>query len=144
MKLKKLTTLAALVLALSLLMLSFASCGSRKTPEELWRDATYTEAKSFGEGAKTVSVTVECYEYSVVLTLKTDREMLGDALLDHGLIEGTPGAYGLYIDRVNGILTDYNADQSYWSLEQNGTVLMTGVDYTPIADGEAYELVYTR
>ena len=106
-----------------------------------WEDAIYRKDTEFGDGAKTVLVQVVVEDQSVTFTLKTDREMLGDALLDHGLIEGESGAYGLYVKKVNGILADYDVDATYWALYKNGEYSMTGVDTTPIADGEHYELV---
>ena len=48
--------------------------------------------------------------------------------------------YGLYIKVVNGITADYDVDQSYWGFSKGGEYMMTGVDGTPFADGEVYEL----
>lgn len=112
--------------------------------EKVWDTATWKENKEFGTGSKTVYAVVKYQEFSVTFTVKTDAEMLGDALLAHGLIAGEEGAYGLYVKTVNGILADYDIDQSYWALKQNGADLMTGVDSTPVVDGASYELVYTK
>lgn len=112
--------------------------------EKVWETATYREDTTFGEGAKTVYTVVKYQNFSVTFTVKTDAEMLGDALIAHGLIAGEEGAYGLYVKTVNGILADYDIDQSYWSLEQNGQALFTGIDSTPIVDGATYEIVYTK
>ena len=80
----------------------------------------------------------------ITLTIHTDKEILGDALLDHKLIEGEDGDYGMYIKKVNGIQADYDKDGAYWAFSQNGEYMMTGVDGTSIAGGETYELVYTK
>ena len=118
---------------------------SQKSEAELvWETAAYRENTTFGEGSKTVNVIVKYMEYAVTFTVRTDAEMLGNALLAHGLIAGEEGAYGLYVKTVNGILADYDIDQSYWSLEQNGQALFTGIDSTPIVDGATYEIVYTK
>lgn len=106
-----------------------------------WEDAIYRKDTEFGKGAKTVQVQVKVEEQSVTFTIKTDREFLGDALVDHGLIEGEMDVYGLYVKKVNGILADYDVDGTYWALYKNGEYSMTGVDTTPVADGEHYELV---
>ena len=106
-----------------------------------WEDAIYRKDTELGEGSKTVQVEVRVEDQFVTFTINTDREILGDALIDHGLVEGESGAYGLYVKRVNGILADYDVDATYWALYKNGEYLMTGVDTTPIADGEHYELV---
>ena len=113
-------------------------------PEGIWADATYNSDKEFGDGAKTVKVEVKAEEYSVTFTIHTDAEMLGDALMAHSLVDGEVGAYGLYIKKVNGMLADYDVDQTYWMITKNGEFLMTGADTTVIADGEHYELTRTK
>lgn len=118
--------------------------GGAIVPEGLWKDATYLEDAEFGEGAKTVKVKVIVGEQSVTFTIKTDAETLGDALLAHNLIAGDQGDFGLYVKVVNGITADYDVDQSYWGFSKNGEYMMTGVDGTAIADGEVYELTYTK
>lgn len=106
-----------------------------------WADAIYRKDTELGNGSKTVLVEVKVDEQSVTFTIKTDREFLGDALMDHKLLEGEDSAYGLYVKKVNGILADYDVDQTYWGLYKNGEYSLTGVDTTPISDGEHYELV---
>ena len=121
---------------------SAETTGGEKTPPALWKDAIYTEDKSFGEGSKTFEVEVIADGYSVTFTVKTDEEYLGTPLLTHGIITGENGAYGLYITAVNGIVADYSVNQSWWCISKNGTSLMTGVDSTKIENGAHYELTY--
>lgn len=118
--------------------------GGTIAPEGLWASATYLKDTTFGEGAKTVTVKVIADGKSVTFTVKTNAETLGDALLAHNLIAGDEGQYGLYVKVVNGITADYDVDQSYWGFSKNGEYMMTGVDGTAIADGETYELTYTK
>ena len=106
-----------------------------------WEDAIYRKDVEFGEGSKTVMVEVRVEEQYVTFTIHTDKEMLGDALMEHGLVEGEMGAYGLYVKKVNGITADYDIDKTYWALYKNGAYSMTGVDTTEISNGEHYELV---
>ena len=120
------------------------TASAESLPDELWKDALYIEDKAFGEGAKTIKVEVVAGEKSITFTLKTDKENLADAMLEHSLVEGTNDQYGLYIKKVNGILADYDIDQSYWSLSKNGEALMTGASGTTIADGEKYEFTYAK
>lgn len=122
------------------ILLCFASCGS-KNP---WDDAIYKEDKTFGEGKATVEVELTVNENNVTFTIKTDKTTLGDALTEHGLIEGEEGAYGLYVKKVNGITADYDVDKTYWAFYKDGVALLTGVDSTDISDGEHYEIVYTK
>ena len=138
----KKTVISLTSLALTLIFIfSLVSCGA---PEDLWKTATHLEDAAFGEGATTVQVEVKAKDKSVTFTIKTDKKTLGDALLEHDLIAGEEGAYGLYVKVVNGITADYDVDQSYWSFYKNGEYMMTGVDVTEIANGEHYELVYTK
>ena len=72
------------------------------------------------------------------------KNNLRQALEAEGLISGDDGPYGLYIKVVNGITADYDVDGSWWSLSKSGEILMTGVDSTPIADGDHFELTYSK
>ena len=147
---------------LSLVMiLSFAACRKsaekEKTQEStsavqtteqsesgLWKDAVYAQNKEFGEGKTTVKVEVKADDKSVTFTVKTDKEILGDALLDNKLIAGEESEYGLFVKTVNGITADYDKDKAYWAFYKDGEYMNTGVDGAKIADGEHYELVYTK
>ena len=96
------------------------------------------------EGAKTITVTVVHKDgTSKDFVYQTDAEFLGAVLVDEALITGTVGEYGMMIESVDGETADWNVDQSYWALyvgEEYGT---TGVDTTPIYDGDTFKLVYT-
>ncbi len=134
-----------LSLTLCLLMLTACLLGcAAKAPTGLWANATYTEDTTLGEGAKTVKVAVKAEDTAITFTIKTDAEMLGEALLEHKLVEGEQGEFGLYIKEVNGIGADFSKDGAYWALYQDGEYAMAGVDTTPIADGAHYELVHTK
>jgi len=86
---------------------------------------------------------VVALDKSVTLTIHSDKSALGDALIEHKLIEGEKGAYGLYVKKVNGITADYDENQCYWGLNKNGESVMTGVDGVVFEDGDHYEFVYT-
>lgn len=151
---KNALSLLTVILTVSLI-LGLCSCNQGEAPEGsavgsainrvgLWAEADYVEDTTFGDGSKTVQVEVKVGEESVTFTIKTDKIMLGDALVEHNLIAGEQGAYGLYVKKVNGITADYDVDQSYWGFCKNGEYMMSGVDTTEISDGEHYELVYTK
>lgn len=136
----------ALLLCMTLLL---SACGSREVLPEVWEDATYTEDTTMGEGSKMVDVYVTAADKSVKLTVKTDEEKLGAALLELGIIEGDMGEFGIYIKVVNGMTADYGVDASWWGFNKvlpDGTreTMMTGVDGVTISDGEAYELIYSK
>ena len=125
-------------------ILTLVACQKGVDVKGLWEKATYTKDTTFGNGATTVMVEVKVEDQSVTFTIKTDKTTLGEALMEHDLIAGDQGQFGIYIKSVNGITADYDIDQSYWAFTKNGEMMMTGVDGTTIADGEHYELVYTK
>ena len=125
-------------------LFSFASCFGNTDTEALWDSAIYKTDTELGEGSKTVYVEVVVEDNSVTFTIHTDRTILGDALVDHNLVEGEQGAYGLYVKKVNGITADYDVDHSYWGFYKNGEYLLTGVDTTEFTDGDHYELIYSK
>lgn len=136
--------IALSIVSIVLLMVFLCACTRIEPTENLWKGALYTNDTDFGDGEKTVTVTVKVNEKSVKFTLKTDKENLGDALAEHKLIEGEEGAYGLYIKKVNGITADYDTDKSYWSLTKDGEYMTTGADGAEIKDGEKYEITYVK
>ena len=123
---------------------SLTACTNTASDSDLWDSALYTEDTEFGNGSKTVMLKVEAEEKSVVFTINSDKKILGDALLEHKLISGEEGAYGLYVKSVNGMVADYDINQSFWSLCKDGTPMTTGVDGVSFEDGESYEFVYTK
>lgn len=96
-----------------------------------------------GKGASfTVEVT-HADQTTKEFTYTSDAEMLGDVLLEEGLVVGEMGEYGLMINAVDGEQAIYEIDNAYWALLINGDYAQTGVDSTPIEDGAVYSLVYT-
>lgn len=69
---------------------------------------------------------------------------VGEALVAEGLIEGHETEYGLYIDTVNGITADWDADQTYWAFYINGEYATTGIDGTEIVADTTYGLTLTK
>ncbi len=131
------------LLAIISLAVVFVSCNTTPS-DEVWKNATYTANKEFGNGAKTVTVAVIVGENSVEFTVKTDKENLADALLEHGLVSGDDSAYGLYIKHVNGMRADYDEDLAYWGLTKNGETVLDGASYVTELDGAHYEFTYTK
>lgn len=90
-------------------------------------------------GSKTVTIEVAAPDYSNTHKIKTDAEFLGDALKEEGIIEGEESQYGLFITNVDSIKAD-DSKQQWWCITKGGADVMTGVDVTPIADGDTFEL----
>ncbi len=132
---------------------SFASCGADEAKDQ--NDAADDTAVN-GEadaddpgkpvaGEKVITVDVVDADGNVTtFTITTDEEFLRGALEQEQLIEGEEGAYGLYVKYVNGIRADYDKDGAYWALSKDGEALMSGVDTTPIEDGDHFELTYSK
>lgn len=131
------------VFAAAMVVLSLAACNTvEKTG--VWEDAVYLKDMEFGKGEKTLSVEVKAEDKSVLFTIHTDKKTVGEALLEHKLIDGDEGPYGLYVKVVNGITADFDEDQTYWAFYIDGELAMTGVDMTDIDESAAYRLERTK
>lgn len=157
MRTRILSVMLALLMCVTLTV-SLCACGETENTEPtivatvdeteaidpLWESATYLEDTVLGEGDTSIDVKVEAGEKAITVTINTDAENLEDALVGVNLVEGEEGAYGLYIKTVNGILADYDVDQSYWAMYKDGEYLTTGANETVITSGDSFELVYTK
>ncbi|MBE6949141.1 MAG: DUF4430 domain-containing protein [Ruminococcaceae bacterium] len=95
------------------------------------------------EGDKTIEVSiVHGDETTKDVTITTDEEFLRGALEQESLISGTEDQFGLFVTTVDGETVDSSLEE-WWCFTKNGETLMTGVDSTPIADGESYEITFT-
>ena len=96
------------------------------------------------QGAKTFTVeVVHADGSSKTFTYHTDEEYLGTVLEAEGLIKGEMGPYGLTIFEVDGERAVWEENGAYWAIFVNGEYGMTGVDTTPVNDGDAFKLEYT-
>lgn len=91
---------------------------------------------------KTITATVVANGEEEAFTIHTDEEYLRGALESIDLIAGEESEYGLFVTTVNGITAD-DANQEWWCFTKGGESLNTGVDSTPIADGDASEITLT-
>lgn len=97
------------------------------------------------QGAKTFTVeVVHADGSSKTFTYHTDEEYLGPVLLAEGLIAGEPGPYGLTLLTVDGEDAIWEESGAYWALYIGAEYASTGVDDTPVDDGDAFKLEYTR
>ena len=141
---KQTITSVTSALLILVMVLMTAACAPTVDKTGLWENATYLQDKEFGNGAKTLTVKVEIENQAVTFTVHTDKETVGEALLEQNLITENEGAYGLYIKEVNGITADFDIDQSYWAFYIGDEYAMTGVSSTKIEEGTVYRLVYTK
>lgn len=103
------------------------------------QDEQSSDYEQLGEGESSFLFTVVNKEGSETrFEIHTDKETVGEALLELGLIAGDEGEYGLYVKTVNGITADYDTDGVYWAFYINDEYAPTGVDTTAVTDGDAY------
>ena len=128
-----------LVLAL-VMMVSMVSCAMAESESE-------TLKKTVGEGASSIYVLVETSDDShqgVMYTVNTDETILLNALQKVSLISGENASWGFYVTTVDGITADYDTTDQYWNIyaynsaEDKLEKLETGIDVTPITDGDIY------
>jgi len=102
-------------------------------------EAGSDEVTVLGEGqSKFLFTVVDKDGEETVFEIHTDKEIVGDALLELGLVEGEEGVYGLFVKSINGIAADYDVDKTYWAFYVNGEYAMSGVDVTKIEEDAAY------
>ena len=106
-------------------------------------------------GQKAIGVTVVYADATTdEFSFSTDAEFLRQALEDgkfrlrqlqrraveqQKLVEGEESQYGLYVKTVNGVTAD-EAKEEWWCFTKDGEDVMTGVDSTPVADGDHFEI----
>ena len=136
-----LTRAAALLLA-CVLALTFVGCGKGTADSPASSDAGELTADwtQVGEGNCAFSFIVTFADGTTQsYVVNTDKDTVGTALLDAGLIEGEQSAYGLYVKSVCGVVADYDVDATYWALYVNGEMSQVGVDSVKCADVTSVE-----
>ena len=137
---KNFRSVLSLVLVAAMVLM-FAGCGQNQgeeTPEPSQNQQEIVE-KEFTFEVTELDGTKKEFQ------VKYDTEQsVGEALVNEKLISGEVGQYGLMVDTVDGQKYDYNEDGAYWAFYVNGEYAMTGVDTTPIKDGEVYSFVATK
>ena len=139
---KILVTLSIVLIAVMALFI--AGCSNNNQDEPISTEPVQTtEPRSSviekGEGENAfIFIAVDLDGNSTHYMIKTDKETVGEALLENGLIAGEDGQYGLYVKTVNGITLDYDKDGKYWAFYEENTYANQGVDSTPIKEGGVY------
>jgi len=131
---------AVLIAAVALLA---TGCG---TPTETTTDANRSTVVVSADGVTQIGTGATSFYFDVVdatgnktqFVVSTDKTIVGEALLDNGLIAGDQGDYGLYVKTVNGITADYDVDGTYWAFYVDGAYASSGVDTTTITAGSTY------
>ena len=141
---KKIAMLILAMMLIASMAVSTVGCGSNGEAENNSQtgEVQHTEDAQItvlGEGAAQFAFTVVDKDGNeTAFEIHTDKEIVGDALLELELIAGEESEYGLFVKTVNGITADYNEDQTYWAFYVNGEYATSGVDTTTIEEGMTY------
>lgn len=140
---KALSLLLALVLIAAMALFT-AGCNNdskdvSSVPSEPTSSVASQQSNVLGNGKTAFTFkAVDATGKETVYTINTDKETVGAALLEHKLIAGEQGDYGLYVKTVNGITVDYDKDGKYWAFYIGDQYAPTGVDATAVTAGETY------
>ena len=140
---KKLSSLLLCMMLIVAMAFGTTGCSDNQNNESPVTTATQENAQSdsnvLGEGnTKFNFIVVDKDGNETPFEIHTNKETVGDALLELELIAGDKGDYGLYVKTVNGITADYDKDGVYWAFYENGEYAQTGVDLTTITEGATY------
>ena len=123
---KKILAVVLLVVLVAAALAAYAFLGPKGTAG----DKNITVEVIHGDGS------------SKSFAIATDEEFLRGAVEQEGLVSGEESEFGLLVQTVDGETADDSLEQ-WWCITKGGEQLMTGVDDTPIADGETYEFTLT-
>ncbi len=129
------------IILIFILALSAIGCDKATEATGLWTNATYLEDTTLGEGANTIKVEITAQEKTIVLTVKTDKSTLGEALYELNIVNDPS-----FFDTCNGIVADWERDQAYWAFYVGDVLAMYGISDSQAvtADEPTYKLVYTK
>ena len=133
--LNKLLSVIGCMVLLAAMVLNLTGCGSKST------------ADTSAANQQTTSFTFEVVDLDgnkESFTVTTGKTIVGEALMEEGLIQGEDGQYSLYVNTVNGITADWDKDQTYWTFYINGEYAVTGVDVTETDPTASYSMVLTK
>lgn len=130
-----------MVLTVTMALFTTGCNGGTSTPSTVEPVNVQTERTVLGEGSAKFDFTVVDKDGNATpFEIHTDRETVGEALTELGLIAGEESGYGLYVKTVNGIDADYDKDGVYWAFYVNDEYATTGIDSTVITEGISYSL----
>ncbi len=104
---------------------------------------TNSDNLSGSRESKTIIVTVIAKDKTEkVFNIETDKETLGDALFEEGLVIKEEHKSGFY-SYIDGVRADYTLDKCWWSFTKGGETVMVGANDLKIADGDKFEITNT-
>ena len=136
---KKTVITSVSLILVAVFMLFSVSCAKKVDATGAWENATYLKDTTVGKGDKEIKVEIEAGEQSITLTVKTDKDNLGDALYELELINDAS-----FFDTLNGIKADFNDGGMFWKVLKDDTMLPHGVNDEKISGGESYKFLMTN
>ena len=132
-----------LVVLIAVMALVIAGCTNNSSEEPTTTEPVQTTGQASaivkGEGENAfVFIAVDLEGNSTHFMIKTDKETVGEALVELGLIAGDESEYGLYVKTVNGVTLDWDTHGKYWALYIGEEYALTGVDQVEIVPGTTY------
>ena len=139
-------------IALMTAIVMLGGCGSET---ESHKDETQTEKKDENQDKKHAAKAERGEEKTITITVThsdgsqkefsftTDYEMLGDLLREEDLADGIEGASGFYVTEVDGEKAE-DTKQEWWMALKDGEMIQSGVDSTPMEDGDSFELAFSK
>ncbi len=125
-----------LIAAMALLT---AGCAEKAYGENSVPQSVAEGASQIGEGATKFNFAVIGADgRQAEFIISTDKETVGEALLQVELIKEEMGDYGLFVKTVNGETHDANTDRMYWAFYIDGEYANSGVSTTEIEAGKTY------
>lgn len=131
--LKKIVALALVVL---MAVFTLAACQSADTNSDNLSGSV--ESKTI-----TITVTVVAKDKTEkVFNIETDKNNLGDALFQEGIVTEDEHKSGYY-SYIDGVRADYAKDGAWWCFTKGGETVMVGANDLKIADGDKFEITNT-
>jgi hypothetical protein len=157
MKRTKFSFIVSFLLLLLITVMALPGCGSNEgnnsneetqevggIRDEGAEDSTSTTPQvGEGENSFLFEVITE-EEESFFWMVHTDETMVGDALLEHDLVQGDMTDFGLFVTEINGIVADFDDGGAFWAFYIDGDFAMTGVMETEIEPDTTYAFVFSR
>ena len=140
-RMKKALSFILCIVLIVAMALCTTGCNDSKKSETSQETTTavFADGDVLGEGSNTFAFTVVDKDgKEASCEIHTDKTIVGEALVELGIVVGEEGPYGLYVKEVNGIVADYDVDSTYWAFYVNDEYAMTGVDKTEIAPDTNY------
>lgn len=134
-QIRNLLSFVLCIVLVAAIALMTSGCNDNTNPDTASSTAVDTASKS---EVTFTFVVVDTKGKETSFEISTNKTIVGEALLDEGLIAGEDSQYGLYVKTVNGITLDHDTDGKYWAFYINGEYGMTGVDTTEIVAGDIY------